>query len=71
MATKKAPAGHKKDADATEDKRKAYLALLKKHGVDAQTGTRHLTGSRRSECKVALNWLHHNPAPKTRKKKEG
>ncbi len=53
------------------EKRKAYKALLKKHG--AEKGTAHLKGSRRAECKAALNWLHHNPAPKKRtsKKKEG
>jgi len=66
-------ADHKKDAAASADKRKAATALLKKHGVTADTGTRHLKGSRRAECKAALNWLHHNPAPKkgSKKKKEG
>lgn len=68
-------ADHKKDPTATAEKRKQYTALLKKNGVTADTGTRHLSGGRRAQCKAALNWLNNNPAPKKRpiknRKKEG
>ena len=63
-------AAHKKDRDATEEKRAAMLAVLKRYKVTDKTGTSHLKGTRRSEAKAALNWLNINPAPKKGKTKK-
>ena len=45
--------------------RKAAVALLKKHGVKHNITPKDfaklgLKGSRRAECKVAINWLARN-----------
>lgn len=51
--------------------RETATALLEKHGLKPGGGTRGLTGSRRAECKAALNWLARNPeAPKPKRKKK-
>jgi len=50
--------------------RETATELLAKHGLSPGDSTRGLTGSRRAECKAALNWLNRNPAPKPKRRKK-